>query len=353
MNKEIFMALDMLEKEKGIPKDYMLEKISQALLAAYKKDTDGPTDNVVIEPDEKKQALRMYAKKVVVDMVEDPFTEISYPDALTYSKRATVGDIINVDIKTMAFGRIAAQTAKQVIVQGIREAEQGIIYERFTSTERELIPAVISRIDPKNGNMILEVGGKSDRTEVLLPAGEQIKTEELHEGDHIRVYVVEVRNEKGRPRILISRTHPGLVKRLFELQVPEIRDGLVEIRNIAREAGSRTKIAVSAQDPEIDPIGACIGPSGERVNAIISELHGEKIDVVKYSDNPEEFIAAALEPASVIRVDASHDLKVCRVIVPDDQLSLAIGKEGQNARLAVKLTGYKIDIKPLSGENRE
>lgn len=222
------------------------------------------------------------------------------------------------------------------------------MFQRFTSNEHELVPAVVSRVDNRNGNVILEIGSGAEKSEILLPMSEQVRGEVLKEGDHIRVYVVEVKNDKNRPRVVISRTHPGLVKRLFELNVPEIRDGIVEIMSISREAGSRTKLAVWSQDEAIDPVGACVGPRGERVNAIVSELRGEKIDIVRYSEDPAEFIASALAPASVVRVDLLDETKACRVIVPDDQLSLAIGREGQNARLAVKLTGYKIDIKPLS-----
>ena len=348
MSKEIFTALEMLEKEKGIPKDYMIEKIGQALLTAYKRDHAGDGENVVIEPDFNKQELHMYVRKTVVEEVEDPETEISPADARTYLKAPEIGDTVNIEIPTMNFGRIAAQTAKQVIIQGIREAEQGLVFQRFTSNEHELVPALVSRVDDRNGNVILEIGSGAEKSEILLPMSEQVRDEVLHEGDHIRVYVVEVRNDRNRPRVVISRTHPGLVKRLFELNVPEIRDGIVEIMSISREAGSRTKLAVWSQDDAVDPVGACVGPRGERVNAIVSELRGEKIDIVRYSEDPAEFIASALAPASVIRVDLLDDAKACRVIVPDDQLSLAIGREGQNARLAVKLTGYKIDIQPLS-----
>ena len=348
MSKEIFAALEMLEKEKGIPKDYMIEKIGQALLTAYRRDHAGDGENVVVEPDFKKSELRMFVRKTVVEEVEDPETEISVEDAHNYAKAPQVGDTVNIDIPTQNFGRIAAQTAKQVIIQGIREAEQGLVFQRFTSNEHELVPALVSRVDDRNGNVILEIGSGAEKSEILLPMSEQVRDEVLHEGDHIRVYVVEVRNDRNRPRVVISRTHPGLVKRLFELNVPEIRDGIVEIMSISREAGSRTKLAVWSQDEAVDPVGACVGPRGERVNAIVSELRGEKIDIVRYSEDPAEFIASALAPASVIRVDLLDDAKACRVIVPDDQLSLAIGREGQNARLAVKLTGYKIDIKPLS-----
>ena len=349
---ELFEALDLLEKEKGIPKDYMLEKITQALSTAFKRDNEGAGDNCVVEADEARKELKVYAQKTVVPREEyyNPAMEIMLEDARAIKADCEIGDVVNEEIKTMNFGRIAAQTAKQVIIQGIREAEAGIVYKRFTSSEHEILSAVVSRIDPRSGNVVLEINDerRGEKTEAVLPVGEQVKGEVLHEGDRVRVYVVEVKIERNRPRVLISRTHPGLVKRLFELNVPELRDGLVEIKSISREAGSRTKMAVAATQSDIDPIGACVGPRGERVNAVVSELKGEKIDIVRYSENMEEYIAAALAPASVLAVDVAEDSKSCRVVVPDDQLSLAIGKEGQNARLAVRLTGVKIDIKSRS-----
>ncbi len=353
MGVELFAALDLLEKEKGIPKEYMLEKITQALVTAFKRDNEGADDNCIVEADTEKKELRVYARKLVVadEDYYNPATELLLPEARAIRGDCEIGDTVNVEIRTMEFGRIAAQTAKQVIIQGIREAEAGILYKRFTANEHEILSAVVSRIEPRTGDIVLELNDEkrgSEHTEATLKSGEQVKGEELHEGDRVRVYVVEVKIERNRPRILISRTHPGLVKRLFELNVPELRDGLVEIRSISREAGSRTKMAVSAVQSEIDPIGACVGPRGERVNAVVSELHGEKIDIVRYSDDPAEYIAAALAPATVLGVEVAPDQKSCRVIVPDDQLSLAIGKEGQNARLAVRLTGIKIDIKSKS-----
>ena len=350
---ELFEALDLLEKEKGIPKDYMMEKITQALTTAFKRDNEGAGDNCVVEADEARKELKVYARKTVVAREEyyNPATEIMLEEAREIRPDAEIGEEVNVEIKTMNFSRITAQTAKQVIIQGIREAEAGIVYKRFTSSEHEILSAVVSRIDPRTGNVVVEINDErrgEEKTEAVLPAGEQVRGETLREGDRIRVYVVEVKIERSRPRVLISRTHPGLVKRLFELNVPELRDGLVEIKSISREAGSRTKMAVAATQEEIDPIGACVGPRGERVNAVVSELKGEKIDIVRYSDDMEEYIAAALAPASVLAVEVAEDEKSCRVIVPDDQLSLAIGKEGQNARLAVRLTGVKIDIKSKS-----
>ena len=346
MNAEIFAALAQLEKERGIPQSYMIEKITQALVAAYKKDKDGYTDNVFVEVEG--NDMKMYVQKEVVDDVISPATEISLDAARKINKHAELGDLVNVDVKTQAFGRIAAQTAKQVIIQGIREAERGIVYEEFTSKEHEILTGVVSRIEPRTGSVSIRISSNSEYTEAMLSPNERIKTEPLKEGDRIKVYVVEVRNSTKGPQVLISRTHPGLVKRLFELEVPEIFDGTVEIKSIAREAGSRTKMAVWSTDPDVDPIGSCVGPKGGRVASIVDELGGEKIDIIKYSEIPEEYIAAALAPSEVVSVTMLEDGKSCRVIVPDSQLSLAIGKEGQNARLAARLTGFKIDIKPES-----
>ena len=346
-NAEIFAALRQLEKERGIPVDYMVERITQALVAAYKKDKDGYTDNVFVELTEQK--MQMYAQKEVVDEVISPATEITLDAARKIDPNAQEGDLVNVEIQTQAFGRIAAQTAKQVIIQGIREAERGMVFESFSSKEHEILTGTVLRIEPGSGDMTIRIGQGTDRTDALLAAGEQVKTEHFTEGDMIRVYVVEVRRSSRGPQVLVSRTHPALVKRLFELEVPEIFDGTVEIKSIAREAGSRTKIAVWSSNEEVDPVGACIGAKGMRIANVCDELHGEKIDVIKYSDNPEEYITQALAPATVISVIADDSEKSCTVVVSDDQLSLAIGKEGQNARLAAKLTGYnKIDIKPLS-----
>ena len=348
MNAEFFSAIEDIEKEKGIPRQYMYEKIHQAMLAAFRKDNPEAADNVVIEMSEEKRKIDMYILKDVVEEVENPATQISEEAAKSINKRAKVGGQIKVPVETKKFGRIAAQSAKQVIIQGIREAERGIVYEEFTSKEHEILTGVVQRIDPRTGGVSIRISSNSEFTEALLPANEQIRGEDLTEGDRIKVYVVEVRNSTRGPQVLISRTHPGLVKRLFELEVPEIFDGTVEIKSIAREAGSRTKMAVWSNQAEVDPIGACVGPKGGRVASIVDALGGEKIDIVKYSEDVENYIAAALAPAEVISVTQLEDGKSCRVIVPDNQLSLAIGKEGQNARLAAKLTGYKIDIKPES-----
>ncbi len=348
MNAEFFEAIEDIEKEKGIPRAYMYEKINQAMLTAFRRDNPECGDNVEIILDEEKKRIEMSLKKTVVEEVENPNLEIQLEAAKKLSRRAKVGDMIAIPVETKKFGRIAAQAAKNVIIQGIREAERGMIYEEFNSKEHEILTGVVSRIEPKTGAVSIRVSSNSEYTEAMLSANERIKTEELKEGDRIKVYVVEVRNQGRGPQVLISRTHPGLVKRLFELEVPEIYDGTVEIKSIAREAGSRTKMAVWSADENVDPIGACVGPRGGRVATIVDELGGEKIDIVKYSENPEEYIAASLAPSEVVSVTMLEDGKSCRVVVPDNQLSLAIGKEGQNARLAAKLTGFKIDIKPAS-----
>lgn len=348
MNAEFFEAVEDIEKEKGIPRSYMYDKIKQAMLAAFRRDNPECEDNVDVIVEEDKKRIEMNVNKLVVEEVQDPSHEINIEAAKKVSRRAKLGDILPIPVETKKFGRIAAQAAKQVIIQGIREAERGIIYEEFTSKEHEILTGIVSHIEPRNGSVSIRIASNSEYTEAMLSPNERIKTEALTEGERIKVYVVEVRNSTRGPQVLISRTHPGLVKRLFELEVPEIYDGTVEIKSIAREAGSRTKMAVWSADPDVDPIGACVGPKGGRVASIVDELNGEKIDIVKYSEQPEEYIAAALSPSEVVSVTMLEDGKSCRVIVPDSQLSLAIGKEGQNARLAAKLTGYKIDIKPES-----
>ena len=348
MNAEFFQAIEDIEKEKGIPRGYMYDKIRQAMLAAFRRDNPECEDNVEVLMDEDKKNIEMVVYKTVTDEVADPSHEINLEAAKKVSRRAKLGDLLPIPVDTKKFGRIAAQAAKQIVTQGIREAERGIVYEQFTSKEHEILTGVVSHIEPRNGAVSIRISSNSEFTEAMLSPNERIKTEELKEGDRIKVYVVEVRNSTRGPQVLISRTHPGLVKRLFELEVPEIYDGTVEIKSIAREAGSRTKMAVWSADPNVDPIGACVGPKGGRVASIVDELGGEKIDIVKFSEQPEEYIAASLSPSEVLSVTMLEDGKSCRVVVPDSQLSLAIGKEGQNARLAAKLTGYKIDIKPQS-----
>ena len=353
---EIFAALAMLEKERGIPQTFMMDKIIQAVTTAYKRDHKD-VENVIVDVDEEHQRLKMYVQKNVVaeeDYV-DPFNEIPVEEAKTISARYEIGDVVNIPVDNTEFGRIAAGNGKQVIIQGLREAERGMVYDEFNSKQHEILTGVVTRIDPRTNAVSLRIGTGTESTEALLLSGEQVPGEELVEGQHVKVYVVDVRRSTRGPQILISRTHPGLVKRLFELEVPEIYDGTVEIRSIAREAGSRTKMAVWSSDENVDPIGACVGPKGQRVAAIVDELRGEKIDIIKWSEDPAQFIAAALAPSDVVDVMMAEEGKACRVIVPDDQLSLAIGKEGQNARLAARLTGYKIDIKPESyqGEDDE
>lgn len=346
--EEFFAAIEQLREEKGIPCDYMYDKVRQALQASFRRDNPECEDNfeIILDPEEKKLAMNVL--KTVVEEVEDPNREITPDAAKKIIKKSKLGDVIAIPVETKKFGRIAAQSAKQVIIQGIREAERGIVYEEFTSKEHEILTGVVSRVEPRTGSVSIRISSNSEFTEAMLSPQERIKTEVLTEGERIKVYVVEVRNTTRGPQVLISRTHPGLVKRLFELEVPEIYDGTVEIMSIAREAGSRTKIAVWSNDVNVDPIGSCVGPKGQRVANIVDELRGEKIDIIKYSNQPEDYIAAALSPSEVISVTMGEDGKGSRVIVPDDQLSLAIGKEGQNARLAAKLTGFKIDIKPAS-----
>ncbi|MBE6973353.1 MAG: transcription termination/antitermination protein NusA [Ruminococcaceae bacterium] len=351
--KEFFAAITQIEKEKGIKPGYMMEKITQALLSAYRRDHEGVGDNLSIETDEEKGTVRMFLKKDVVETVDNPGTEISLDEARLSLPRAELGDVIRMEIKPKNFGRIAAQTARQVIIQGIREAEQGMVYDEFTSKEHEILTGIITRVDPRSGAISLRITSGGEYTDAYLSANEQVKGETYAEGTRLKVYVVEVRKATKGPQVLISRTHPGLVKRLFELEVPEIYDGTVEVKSIAREAGSRTKLAVWSADPNVDPIGACVGPRGARVNNIVEELKGEKVDIIKFSEDPAEYIAAALSPADVISVTVLEEGKSCRAIVPDDQLSLAIGKEGQNARLAARLTGWKIDIKPASAPDEE
>ena len=345
---EFFTAIELIEKEKGIPKGYMMEKITLALVSAYKKDHEDAGDNIVVDADPEKGTVRMYIKKDVVETVDNPATEISLEEAQAKLPRAMLGDVVSIEVKTRDFGRIAAQTARQVIIQGMREAERGMIFDEFTSKEHEILTGLVTRIDPRTGGASLRISSGSEFTEAYLAPSEQVRGESYVEGMRLKVYVVEVRRSTRGPQVLISRTHPGLVKRLFELEVPEIYDGTVEVKSIAREAGSRTKLAVWSADPNVDPIGACVGPKGQRVNNIVAELKGEKVDIIKWSEDPAEYVAAALAPADVISVTTLDDGKNCRVVVPDDQLSLAIGKEGQNARLAAKLTGYKIDIKAES-----
>ena len=347
---EIFASLRDLEKLKGIPVDYRVERLKQALTNAYRKDRedhrDVPADNVVVNLDE--NGLSMFQIKTAVEELEDIALEIHIDAARNINPDAQVGEPVYIPVDIAKFGRIAAQTAKQVVIQGIREAERGVMFENYSSKAQELLTGTVLRIAPATGDIIVKVGQGSEASEALLPASEQIPGETFKEGELIRVYVMEVRKPSRMPMVHVSRTHPNLIRRLFELETPEIADGLVEIRNIAREAGSRSKMAVRSTMEGVDPVGACVGPRGGRVGAVVDALNGEKIEIVVWSEDPCQYVKAALSPADVVSVTPVPGQKACSVVVPDDQLSLAIGKEGQNARLAARLTGYKIDIKPAS-----
>ena len=346
---EIFASLRELEKLKGIPVEYMVERLKQALTNAYRKDRedhrDIPAENVVVDLSE--EGLSMHLVKTAVEEVEDSAIEIHIDAARNLVPNIQVGEPVCIDVDIQKFGRIAAQTAKQVVIQGIREAERGAIYESYSSKAQEMLTGTVLRIDP-TGDIFVRIGQGNEQSDAVLRASEQIPGETFAPGDLIRVYVLEVHRANRGPLVHVSRTHPNLVRRLFELETPEIANGEVEIRNIAREPGSRSKIAVRAAAEGIDPVGSCVGPRGGRVGAVVEELHGEKIDIVVWSEDPCEYVRAALSPADVISVTPIAGQKACTVVVPDGQLSLAIGKEGQNARLAARLTGYKIDIKPES-----
>ena len=349
VGKEIFESLRELEKLKGIPVEYMIDRLKQALTNAYRKDRedhrDVPAENVVVGISE--EGLSMHQIKTVVEELEDIALEIHIDTARRYNPNVQLGDSVAIPVDIAKFGRIAAQTAKQVIIQGIREAERGAMYESYSSKAQELLTGTVLRLDP-SGDYFVRIGQGNEQHDAVLRVSEQIPGEKYEPGDLIRVYVLEVHRAQRGPMVQVSRTHPNLVRRLFELETPEIASGEVEVRNIAREAGSRSKMAVRATAEGVDPVGACVGPRGGRVGAVVEELHGEKIDIVVWSEDPCEYVKAALSPADVISVTLVPGQKACRVIVPDDQLSLAIGKEGQNARLAARLTSYKIDIKPAS-----
>ncbi len=345
MNKSFFEAVALMEKEKGIQADYLYDKISEAIVKAVRKDYNNK-DVVACDIDPEAQTMRVYMHLNVVDEITDWDTDILLEDAQEYNADIKVGEVLEIDLDTMEFGRIAAQTAKHIIRQGIKDAERGQVIRDFQSKTHDLVTAKVSRIDPINGNVTLEIGKGS----AVLPKAEQVPNEVFTEGQLTKVYVSDVKETERGPRIMISRTHSGLVKRLFEQEVPEIYDGVVTIHSVSREAGVRTKMAVSSREQDVDPIGACIGQRGARVNKIVEELGGEKIDIVKYSEDPVEFIGAALAPANVLSVEiVDAEAKSCQATVPDHQLSLAIGNRGLNAKLAAKLTGWKIDIKPESG----
>ncbi len=339
MNAEFFTALDLLEKTKGIPKDYMIEKVEAALISAFKKEYG--TGNVRVTIDPEKKDVRVYECKDIVETVEDPATQISVEDAKSISRRYTLGGVVEREVKTKNFGRLSAQTAKQVIIQGIREAERSSMLREYEKKREEVISAVVTKAADASGDIVIDTG----TSEAVLVQGEQIPGESFAVGDRIKVFVTEVRRDsQSGPMVTLSRTHPNLVKRLFEMEIPEIQDGVVIIEGVSREAGSRSKLAVYSREADVDPVGACIGERGRRIGEIVEELRGEKIDVIEYSEKPEEYIAAALSPAEVLDVELDGERSAI-VTVANEQLSLAIGKEGQNARLAARLTGYKIDIK--------
>ncbi len=342
MNAELLRALDQIEEEKGISKDVIVEAIEAALLSAYKKNFGATAQNMRIEMDRASGEMRAYQVRTVVEDVDDPTLQIALSQVREWDPSAEVGEMVEVEVTPKDFGRIAAQTAKQVVVQRLREAERELVYKEFRDREGDIVTGIVQRIERKN--VFLDLG----RIEAVLPPPEQIPREGYRQGERVKAYVVEVRQGTRGPQIVVSRTHPGLLKRLFEIEVPEVYEGIVEIKAIAREAGTRSKIAVASRDRNVDAVGACVGPKGSRVQAIVDELRGEKIDIVAWAPDVAQFAAAALSPAKVVRVGIDEATKTALVIVPDHQLSLAIGREGQNARLAAKLTGWRIDIKSES-----
>lgn len=338
MKAEFIEALEEIGKEKGIRRDTIFEALEAALISGYKKNF-GSSQNVEVIINKENGEVKVYAKKTVVENVEDELLEISLEAAKEIDTNYDINDIVGIEITPRNFGRIAAQTAKQVVMQKIKEAEREIVFDEFISRENEIITGLVQRVSKNNVFVDL------DKTEGILAPSEQIQGEVYNQGDRVKAYILEVKKTTKGPQILLSRTHPGLVKRLFELEVPEIQEGIVDIYSIAREAGSRTKIAVYSKDPNVDPVGACVGFKGARVKAIVDELKGEKIDIINWSKDIDVFLSNSLSPAKVVRVDVNENEKSALIVVPDYQLSLAIGKEGQNARLAAKLTGWKIDIK--------
>ena len=341
MNAEFMQAFEELGKEKGIAPEILFDAIEAALISAYKRNF-GSAQNVRVSLDRITGEIHVYARKIVVSELTEPHLEVSLAEAKEIDPRYEENDIIEIEVTPKDFGRIAAQTAKQVVVQRIREAERGIIYDEFSNRESDILTGIVQRIEQKN--VFIDLG----KAEAILAPTEQIPFEQYKHGDRVKSYIIEVKKTTKGPQILVSRTHPGLLKRLFELEVPEIQDGIVEIKSVAREPGMRSKIAVYSRDEDIDPVGACVGHKGMRVQTIVDELKGEKIDIVKWSPDPVKYIANSLSPAKVVSVEVNELEKISKVIVPDFQLSLAIGKEGQNARLAAKLTGWKIDIKSES-----
>ncbi|MDF2840215.1 MAG: nusA [Clostridia bacterium] len=345
MNGEFLEAIEQIAKEKGISKELLFEAIDLALVSAYKKNF-GTAQNVKVLIDKQTGEVEVYALKLIVEEVENELLEISLEEAKSINRNYELGDTVERKVTPRNFGRIAAQTAKQVVVQKIREAERGIIFDEFITRENELVTGLVQR--KEKNNLYIDLG----KTEAVLPATEQVITEVYNINDRLKCFILEVKKTTKGPQIILSRSHPGLVKRLFELEVPEIQTGVVEIKNISREAGSRTKLAVHSHDPNVDPVGACVGLRGQRVQTIVDELKGEKIDIIQWNDDPAVLVGSALAPAKVIYVNADKEQGTAHVVVSDTQLSLAIGKEGQNARLAAKLTGWKIDIKSESQANK-
>ncbi|WP_368504086.1 transcription termination factor NusA [Alkalihalophilus sp. As8PL] len=341
MNSEFMDALTTLEKEKGISKDVIIEAIEAALISGYKRNFS-QAQNVRVDVNRDNGSIRVFARKTIVEEVFDARLEISLEEAKGINPNYEVDDIVEIEVTPKDFGRIAAQTAKQVVTQRVREAERGIIYSDFIDREEDIMTGIVQRQDHRF--IYVDLG----KVEALLPLNEQMPNETYKHNDRIKAFITKVEKTTKGPQILISRTHPGLLKRLFELEVPEIYDGTVEIKSVSREAGDRSKIAVHAENPEVDPVGSCVGPRGQRVQTIVDELKGEKIDIVRWSEDPVEYVANALSPSKVVKVNVNEEDKMTQVIVPDYQLSLAIGKRGQNARLAAKLTGWKIDIKSES-----
>ena len=343
MNADFISAVQELGKEKGIDADMLFTAVEEALVAAYKKNY-GSNQNVRVDLNKENGEIHVFALRTVVEGPTEEFGEISLDDAREIDERYELDDIVEVEVTPRNFGRIAAQNAKQVVVQRIREAERGMVYERFSGREQDIVTGIVQRVEA--GNVYIDLG----KVEAVLTAKEQIPGESYQYHERMKTYIVEVKRTNKGPQIMVSRTHPGLLKRLFELEVPEIQDGIVEIKSVSREPGMRSKISVYTADPNVDPVGACVGQKGMRVQSIVNELRGEKIDIVKYSDDPAQYVANALSPAKVVYTEINEEEKICRVIVPDYQLSLAIGKEGQNARLAAKLTSWKIDIVKYSDD---
>ncbi len=344
MSEDFVTLLEEFEKEKGISRDILIEALETALVSAYKRNY-GSNQDVKVEIDRQNGSMRVFIKKIVVAVVEDADTQISLDEAKEISPSYSEGDVVEIATAPRTFGRIAAQTARQVVTQRIREAERGMFYNQFADKLNDIVSGTVQRVEKRS--VILRVGS----ADAMLMQQEQVEADNYHPGQRLKLYVVDVQRTTKGPQVIISRTHSGLVRKLFELEVPEIATGVVEIKGVSREAGSRTKIAVFAADSNVDPIGACVGPKGARVQAIVDELMGEKIDIIKYSEDPAEYVSAALAPTTVLKCDVNEAEKCCTVTVNADQLSLAIGKEGQNVRLAAKLTGWKIDIVKAEGDD--